>query len=247
MKGVILCGGKGTRLLPATRVTNKHMLPIFDGKVYKPMAQHCVEKLTEAGITDILIVTGGEHIGGIAEFFGGGKEFGCQFTYKVQAEAGGIAQALSLAEGFVRDGEDMCVILGDNIFEDSLQSSVKWFDNQTSRAAMVILKEVPDPGRYGVAEVEDNTIVGIEEKPKVPKSSWAVTGVYFYTAGVFDIISTLKPSGRGELEITDVNNYYVRNGEMACRFFKGWWTDAGTHESYRLANELVCQLATKQS
>jgi len=212
---------------------------------------------------EILIVTGGDHLGGIAEFFGSGKDFGCQVTYRVQNEAGGIAQALSLAKNFVGDGT-MCVILGDNIFQESLVESRMAFETSMGES-MVMLKEVPDPGRYGVAEVVLQSgsfelpvrtlselkempvpesgirfhIKSIEEKPKVPKSSFAVTGIYFYEDSVFDVIQTLKPSKRGELEITDVNNHYVKQGLMGCQMFKGWWTDAGTHESYRLANELL--------
>lgn len=239
IKGVILAGGSGSRLYPLTKVTNKHLLPVGG----KPMLQHCVEKLTEAGIDEILIVTGGEHVGAIAEFCGGGRDFGCKFTYKVQDEAGGIAQALSLAEGFVNPGEHMCVLLGDNIFEDSLLPTVMSFrlacEQELPPASLVMLKEVQDPERFGVAEVDEQKIVDIKEKPENPKSNLAVTGVYFYFSDVFDIIRMQKPSGRGEMEITDVNNEYIKREAMIYGIWDGWWTDAGTPESYRKANELV--------
>ena len=231
MKGVILAGGNGTRLMPLTRSVNKHLLPIGG----KPMLQHCVEKMTEVGIKDIMVITGGEHLGGIAEFLGSGCRFGCKFVFRVQEEAGGIAQALGLAEGFVE--RHVCVLLGDNIFEDDLQLAVETY--RRSYSAMVVLKEVMDAERFGVAELKDGVIVGIEEKPKNPKSNLAVTGIYFYEKGVFDIIRTLKPSNRGELEITDVNNWYIQQRMMSYVIMNGWWTDAGTHESYRLANRLV--------
>jgi glucose-1-phosphate thymidylyltransferase len=204
------------------------------------MLQHCIDKMSEAGITDILIVTGGEHLGEIAEYCGSGYEFGCTFTYKVQDEAGGIAQALALAEGFVRPGERMCVILGDNIFEDSLIESRVQYE-RSGKEAWVVLQEVEDPERFGVAEVADGDagkVLSIEEKPDKPKSNLAVTGIYFYDYSVFGVIRTLKPSGRGELEITDVNNHYVRSNSMGCSYWHGWWSDAGTHDSYRKANEL---------
>lgn len=239
IKGVILAGGSGSRLYPLTKTTNKHLLPVGG----KPMLQRCVEKLTEAGMEDIMIVTGGEHLGVIAEFFGSGKEFGCKFTYKVQDKAGGIAQALNLAEGFVSPGEHMCVILGDNIFEDSLKSSVERYlalnSHEGVPSAMVMLKQVEDPERFGVAEFVDGGIVSILEKPENPKTDLAVTGVYFYPSDVFEIIGTLKPSDRGELEITDVNNEYIKQVRMATDTWDGWWTDAGTPESYKRANELV--------
>jgi glucose-1-phosphate thymidylyltransferase len=242
MKGIILAGGQGTRLMPLTKVTNKHLLPVGG----KPMLQHCVEKLTEAGVSEIMIVTGGDHIGDIAEYLGSGKDFGCEFTYRVQDEAGGIAQALNLAKGFVREGESMCVILGDNIFEDSLESAVKWYSGD---GALVMTIEVEDPRRFGVAEIEFSetiksdtplcNVINIQEKPENPRSNKAVTGIYFYDHTVFDIIATLKPSGRGELEITDVNNEYIRQGRLKSLQWNGWWTDAGTPNSYRKANELV--------
>ncbi len=238
MKGIILAGGTGSRLYPLTKVTNKHLLPVGD----RPMIYHPVEKLIEAGIDEILVVTGVEHIGHVVGSLGSGKDFGCRFTYKVQDEAGGIAQALSLAENFVH-GDSMAVILGDNVFEDSIVRFVKDFKVQGS-GAKIILKEVPDPHRFGVAELEGDRVVGIEEKPAKPKTNWAVTGIYFYDGEVFNIIRTLKPSGRGEYEITDVNNFYIDRGKMTCGLFKGWWTDAGTFESLRRANRLSADAGT---
>jgi len=239
MKGVILAGGKGTRLMPATKVTNKHLLPVG----VKPMLQHCVEKMVEAGIEDIMVVTGGEHVGHMAEFLGSGAEYGCQTTYRVQDQAGGIAEALGLARGFVREGDSMCVLLGDNIFKDPLGPFVQAFleYRDVDYGAMVVLKKVSDPWRFGVAEVnaELREIVGIEEKPEKPKSNMAVTGIYFYDSSVFEIVDGLGPSERGELEITDVNNAYLIRGELSFSTMKGWWTDAGTEESYARANDLV--------
>lgn len=233
MKGVILAGGTGSRLFPLTKVTNKHLLPV--GK--KPMILHPIDKLVQAGIKDIVIVTGVEHMGDVVNLLGSGKDFGVRFSYKVQDEAGGIAQALGLVQDFIHDSK-FVTILGDNIFSDDLTPFVKAFENQKG-GAKVILKEVKDPGRFGVAELEGNRILGIEEKPKTPKSNFAVTGIYFYESSVFDVVRTLKPSGRGELEITDVNNYYVRQGTLTCDFFKGPWTDAGTFDSLYLANRLM--------
>jgi glucose-1-phosphate thymidylyltransferase len=233
MKGIILAGGTGSRLFPLTKVTNKHLLPV--GR--EPMIFHPVRKLTTAGIEEILVVTGVEHMGDVVTLLGSGKDFGCRFTYKVQDEAGGIAQALGLAENFA--GEDLvCVILGDNIFADDIRAYVKAFREQ-GRGARLLLKQVPDPQRYGVAEVEGSRVVRIVEKPKKPKSDLAVVGIYFYDSQVFDIIRTLKPSGRGELEITDVNNSYLRAGTLQCDRLTGWWTDAGTFDSLAAANELV--------
>jgi glucose-1-phosphate thymidylyltransferase len=233
MKGIILAGGTGSRLFPLTKVTNKHLLPV--GK--EPMIFHPVRKLTEAGIAEILIVTGVDHMGDVVNLLGSGKDFGCRFTYKVQDEAGGIAQALGLAENFA--GQDpLCVILGDNIFQDSIAPYVKAFAEQKT-GARLLLKQVHDPQRYGVAEVVGAKVVGIEEKPKAPKSDLAVVGIYFYDATVFDVIRTLKPSKRGELEITDVNNHFLKAGNLQCDRLQGWWTDAGTFESLAHANELV--------
>jgi glucose-1-phosphate thymidylyltransferase len=233
MKGVILAGGTGSRLYPLTKVTNKHLLPV--GR--KPMILHPVDKLIKAGIKEIIIVTGVEHMGDVVNLLGSGKDFGCEFSYKVQDQAGGIAQALGLTESFCR-GSKICVILGDNIFEDDLNSFSQSFHEQPN-GAKVLLKKVTDPQRFGVPELQGNKIIGIEEKPKNPKSSYAVTGIYFYDSQVFDVIKTLKPSGRGELEITDVNNFYVRNGTMTYDMFQGNWTDAGTFESLHLANQLM--------
>ena len=233
MKGIVLAGGSGTRLFPLTKVTNKHLLPI--GKV--PMVYHPIKKLLEAGITEILVVTGLDHMGHVVGLLGSGKDLNCEFTYRVQDEAGGIAQALGLARQFA-NGHRMVVILGDNIFEDPLTEYVKNFAVQKS-GARIILKEVADPERFGVAELKGDRVIGIEEKPQKPKSNLAVTGVYMYDSQVFEIIRTLKPSGRGEMEITDVNNAYIQRGELAYDVFKGWWTDAGTFESLHLANELV--------
>ena len=233
MKGIILAGGTGSRLFPLTKVTNKHLLPV--GK--EPMIFHPVRKLTEAGIAEILIVTGVDHMGDVVNLLGSGKDFGCRFTYKVQDEAGGIAQALGLAENFA--GQDpLCVILGDNIFQDSIAPYVKAFAEQKT-GARLLLKQVHDPQRYGVAEVVGAKVVAIEEKPKAPKSDLAVVGIYFYDATVFDVIRTLKPSKRGELEITDVNNHFLKAGNLQCDRLQGWWTDAGTFESLAHANELV--------
>lgn len=233
MRGVILAGGTGSRLFPLTKVTNKHLLPV--GK--KPMILHPVSKMVEAGIEEILVVTGVEHMGDVVTLLGSGKDFKCRFTYKVQDEPGGIAQALGLAEHFCR-GDKVAVHLGDNIFSDPLVPHVRAFAEQPS-GARILLKEVHDPQRFGVAEIAGDKIIGIEEKPKKPKSSLAVTGVYFYDSYVFEVIHTLKPSGRGELEITDVNNAYISRGDMTYSFMKGSWTDAGTFESLRLANEVM--------
>lgn len=231
MKGIILAGGTGSRLYPLTKVTNKHLLPVGD----KPMIYHPIEKLIEVGIDEILIVTGTEHMGAVVNLLGSGKDFDCRFTYKVQDEAGGIAQALGLAENFAGN-EPVLVILGDNIFETSLKEAVK---DYPGKGAQILIQDVPDPKRYGVAEIDGDKVISIEEKPEEPKSSYAVTGIYFYDPSVFECIKTLKPSGRGELEITDVNNYYIQKGEMKSSVLKGWWTDAGTPESYQIANELI--------
>jgi glucose-1-phosphate thymidylyltransferase len=235
MKGVVLAGGTGSRLFPLTKVTNKHLLPV--GR--KPMIYHPVEKLTEAGIDEILIVTGIEHMGDVVTLLGSGREFNCRFTYKVQDTAGGIAQALALGENFAH-GDSIVVLLGDNIFEDSLVDFVKDFSRQ-SAGAKIVLKEVTDPERFGVAELAGENIIGIEEKPSKPKSNWAVTGIYFYDGDVFNIIRTLKPSARGEYEITDVNNAYIKKGNLTCGRLRGWWTDAGTFESLRRADELASE------
>ena len=233
LKGVILAGGTGSRLMPLTKVTNKHLLAI--GR--KPMIYYPVEKLIDAGITEILIVTGVEHMGHVVSLLGSGAEFGCRFTYKVQDQAGGISQALGLAENFAH-GHPIAVILGDNIFETPLKKYADNFRTQQT-GARVLIKQVTNPQRFGVAQIADDKVIAIEEKPQKPKSDYIVTGIYFYDAEVFDIIKTLKPSGRGELEITDVNNAYIAIGRLAFDILDGWWTDAGTFESLTKANELV--------
>ena len=233
LKGVILAGGTGSRLYPLTKVTNKHLLPVGN----KPMIFHPIEKLTGLGIQDILIVTGTEHMGDVVNLLGSGAEYNCRFTYKVQDQAGGIAQALGLAENFA--GQDpIVVILGDNIFEDDLTAAARTY---TGNGAMILLKQVPDPQRYGVALLDGDKVIEIQEKPENPPTSFAVTGVYFYDSRVFSAIRDLKPSRRGELEITDVNNYYIRQNQMSSALLEGWWTDAGTPDSYRLANQLTIE------
>lgn len=233
MKGIILAGGNGTRLMPLTKVTNKHLLPV--GK--EPMIFHPIRKLIEANVRDILIVTGTEHMGDVVGLLGSGKDFGCEFTYRVQDRAGGIAEALGLARDFVHGGK-MVVILGDNIFEDSIAPHVGRFV-RSECPAMILLTNVRDPERYGVAEFALGVVAGIEEKPSKPKSNMAVTGIYMYDASVFDVIDGLKPSKRGELEITDVNNDYIAQGELIHGVLPGWWTDAGTHESLKRATALL--------
>lgn len=233
LRGVVLAGGTGSRLRPLTKVTNKHLLPVGP----KPMIYYPIEKLTGIGIEEILIVTGVEHMGNVVGSLGSGREFGCRFTYKVQDEAGGIAQALGLAENFAC-GQPLAVILGDNIFQASLKPHAERFLAQ-GVGARLLLKQVPDPKRFGVAEIRDGKVLGIEEKPGKPKSDYAITGIYFYDGSVFEIIRMLKPSGRGELEITDVNNAYIHKSQLAYDLLDGWWTDAGTFESLVRANELV--------
>jgi glucose-1-phosphate thymidylyltransferase len=236
MKGVILAGGLGTRMRPLTKITNKHLLPVFN----KPMIYYPLETLVEAGITDILIVTGGNNAGDFLRLLGNGKEFGLKhLNYTYQEGEGGIAQALDLAE-FFADKDLLCVILGDNIIEGSIKEHVAKFKKQ-GRGAQILLKEVPDPQRFGVPVLENGKVVRIEEKPKVPKSQYAVIGIYMYDSSVFDIISTLKPSNRGELEITDVNNAYIARGEMSYAVLDGWWSDAGTFESLLRATSLVAR------
>ena len=234
MKGVVLAGGLGTRLLPLTRATNKHLLPVFD----RPMIYYPLQTLINAGIRDILIVTGGPHAGDFLRLLGNGREFGLpDLSYTYQEGEGGIAAALALAEHFA-DGDRVCVILGDNLIEGSIAPAVARFRRQP-RGARIVLKEVPDAQRFGVAEVRDGRVVGIDEKPKRPKSPYAVTGIYCYDARVFDVVKTLEPSARGELEITDVNNWYLARGELMCEVLDGWWTDAGTFESLARANQLA--------
>jgi len=236
MKAIILAGGTGTRLYPLTKVTNKHLLPV--GKY--PMIFHAVHKLKQASLTDILIVTGKEHMGDVVSLLGSGNEIGVSFTYKVQDEAGGIAQALGLAEQFAGN-DQMVVILGDNVFADNISPYVEHFQNQSS-GAKILIQKVSDPSRFGVPELEGNRIISIEEKPRKPKSSYAVTGIYMFDHQVFEIIRSLKPSARGELEITDVINAYIERGELTFDVLRGWWTDAGTHASLARANELAKDL-----
>ena len=233
IKGVVLAGGTGSRLRPLTKATNKHLLAVGQ----KPMIYYPLEKLISAGIKEILVVTGVEHMGHVVSLLGSGAELGCEFTYRVQDQAGGIAQALGLAENFAH-GSAVAVILGDNIFYAGLQEYLDKFRRQEG-GARILLKDVEFPQRFGVAEISDSTVVRIEEKPKNPKSRYAVTGIYFYDAAVFDIIRALKPSARGELEITDVNNAYIERGQLYFDILEGWWTDAGTFESLNIANELV--------
>lgn len=233
LRGVVLAGGKGTRLGELTKVTNKHLLPV--GPL--PMVYYPIKKLIGCGILDILLVSGTEHMGDFVELLGSGKDHKCRLTYRVQDEAGGIAQALGLAEGFSRGARSL-VILGDNIFQDCLKGFVEESDKYPD-CAFVALKQVHDPQRYGVAEMKDGKILSIEEKPANPKSDYAVAGIYLYPPDVFEVIRTLKPSGRGELEITDVNNYYLKTGRLRYQTFKGFWTDAGTLDSLGVANQLV--------
>lgn len=276
MKGIILAGGNGRRLEPLTKVTNKHLLAVYN----KPMIYYPLQKIADAGVKDILIISGSEHADKFARLLGSGEEFGCKISYAIQREAGGIAQALALAEDFVCE-ENCMVILGDNIFEDNFSDAVKEFDSNVG--ARIFLKEVSDPQRFGVAELaaggaengaraaaENNAsggntasggakdggaggvtasggaVIGIEEKPKNPKTNWAVTGLYMYDSSVFKIIKTLKPSARGELEITDVNNEYIKNGLMKANFVKGEWTDAGTFESLFHANEIARRIVLQK-
>lgn len=240
LRGVILAGGLGKRLDPLTRITNKHLLPVY----CKPMIYYPIQTLVDAGIRDILIVTGGNNAGDFLRLLGNGAEFGLKhINYTYQRGEGGIADALSLAEHFAND-EKIVVILGDNLIEKSIKKYVEDFRKQTS-GAKILLKEVKDPERFGVAEVKGNKIVRITEKPKRPKSNLIVTGIYMYDSKVFDIVKTLRPSRRGELEITDVNNRYIEWDEMTFDVLKGWWTDCGTFESLLRANKLVSQEAEK--
>jgi len=241
IRGVILAGGLGSRLHPLTDVTNKHLLPVYN----RPMIYYPVQTLVEAGIHDILIVTGGNNAGDFLRLLGNGKQFGLKhINYTYQKGEGGIAEALSLAEHFAHGGK-VVVILGDNIIEKGIGKSVEAFRKQDD-GARVLLKEVEDPERFGVAEVRGDRLVGIEEKPKKPKSRYIVTGIYMYDARVFDIIRTLKPSGRGELEITDVNNAYIQRGEMQYDLLEGWWSDAGTFDSLLRANQLVAEASKER-
>lgn len=239
MKGVILAGGTGSRLYPLTKVTNKHLLPVYD----TPMIFYPLHTLVQADVKDILIISGPEHAGHFLRLLGSGKDFSrpsgkrIKLTYEIQDEAGGIAQALFLARDFV-DKDSCTVILGDNVFEDDFSETIQTFQ----QGACIFLKDVIDPERFGVADIEDDKVLGIEEKPKKPKSNYAVTGLYIYDYKVFDIIQSLKPSGRGELEITDVNNAYIKRSEMKASFVRGSWTDAGTFESLYRATTLARQM-----
>jgi glucose-1-phosphate thymidylyltransferase len=237
MKGIVLAGGTGTRLLPLTKITNKHLLPIYD----RPMVYYPIQTLVNAGVRDIMIVTGGRNAGDFLRLLGNGKQFGlAHLNYAYQEGEGGIAEALALAEHFA-DGDRICVILGDNIVEASIRDAVQAFEKQAA-GARILLKQVPDAGRFGVAELRNDRVVGIEEKPQQPKSDYAVTGIYMYDQSVFDKVRVLVPSDRGELEITDVNNAYIREDSLEFSFLEGWWTDAGTFESLLRAGNLVAQM-----
>jgi len=236
MKGVILAGGLGTRLHPLTKITNKHLLPVYN----QPMIYYPIQTLINAGITDIMIVTGGNSAGDFLRLLGNGKGFGLKhLNYTYQEGEGGIADALSLVEHFA-DDQPVCVVLGDNIIEKNIRAAADEYRRQGS-GAKIMLKKVHDPQRFGVPELDGDKVLQIEEKPKEPKSDYAVIGVYFYDATVFDVIKTLKPSDRGELEITDVNNHYIRRGEMTWNELDGWWTDAGTFESLLRASIMVAE------
>jgi glucose-1-phosphate thymidylyltransferase len=241
MKGIVLAGGTGSRLFPLTKITNKHLLPIYD----RPMIYYPIQTLVDAGIQDIMIVTGGRNSGDFLRLLANGKEFGLKhINYTYQEGEGGIADALALAEHFA-DGQQICVVLGDNIIEGSIRAAADQFRRQEA-GAHILLKEVPDAERFGVAEVSGSRILGIQEKPRQPKSNYAVTGIYMYDASVFEKIKTLVPSGRGELEITDVNNAYIAEGTMTFSFLDGWWTDAGTFDSLLRATNLVAQSANRK-
>ena len=236
MKGIVLAGGTGSRLFPLTKITNKHLLPVYD----KPMIYYPIQTLVDAGIEDIMIVTGGRNSGDFLRLLANGKHFGLKhIAYTYQEGEGGIADALSLCEHFA-DSKNVCVVLGDNIIEKNIRAAVEAFHAQ-GVGARILLKEVTDAERFGVAEFQGDRIVGIEEKPKHPKTNYAVTGIYLYDSTVFEKIHTCKPSRRNELEITDVNNAYIREGTMTYSFLDGWWTDAGTFESLLRATNLVAQ------
>lgn len=236
LKGVILAGGLGKRLYPLTKITNKHLLPVYS----KPMIYYPIQTLVDAGIKDILIVTGGNHAGEFLRLLGNGAEFGLKhINYTYQDGEGGIADALKLAEHFA-DNDKVVVMLGDNIIEKDIKKPVEEFKKQP-KGARILLKKVDDPQRFGVAQLKDKEIISIEEKPKKPKSDYAVTGIYMYDSRVFDIAKTLKPSRRGELEITDVNNAYLELGELEYSMLDGWWTDSGTFDSLLRANMLAAK------
>ncbi|HKQ50750.1 MAG TPA: sugar phosphate nucleotidyltransferase [Pyrinomonadaceae bacterium] len=236
MKGVVLAGGLGSRLRPLTVVTNKHLLPVYN----QPMIYYPIQALVNAGITDIMIVTGGNSAGDFLKLLGNGKAFGLKhLNYTYQEGEGGIADALSLVEHFAA-GDPVCVVLGDNIIEGNFRQAAESYQRQGG-GAKILLKKVPDPQRFGVPELDGRRVLRIEEKPVEPKSEYAVIGIYLYDSDVFDIIRTLKPSGRGELEITDVNNAYIARGDLTWDELEGWWTDAGTFESLLRASNLVAE------
>jgi len=233
MKGIILAGGTGSRLNPLTRVTNKHLLPV--GKY--PMIFYLIAKMKQARINDIIIISGKEHMGSVVNLLGSGHEYGVNFTFRIQDQPGGIAEALGLCETFVRN--DRCVVmLGDNVFQDNINSFVIDFEKQ-AKGAKILIKQVVDPTRYGVVDLRDDKIIGIEEKPQNPKSNYCVTGIYMYDNKVFDVVKTLKPSSRGELEITDVNNWFINDGSLTYDILEGWWSDAGTFQSLLNTNLLA--------
>lgn len=233
MRGIILAGGTGSRLWPITKVTNKHLLPVG----HYPMIYYPLHALIDAGIEDLMIVTGPDHMGHIVTLLGSGQQWNVRFTYQVQDSAGGIAQALGLARDFAR-GDRLVAVLGDNVFDYPLKQFISSFEHQ-GEGARILLYTVQDPGRYGVPELDGDRIVAIEEKPMNPKSNYCVTGIYAYNPDVFSVIDTLRPSGRGELEITDVNNHYIRQGNLKFDFLEGHWTDAGTFESFSRASALA--------
>lgn len=240
MKGVILAGGLGTRLYPLTKITNKHLLPVYD----RPMIYYPIQALVAAGITDIMIVTGGKKSGDFLSLLGNGSEFGLKhLNYTYQKGEGGIAEALGLCKHWVA-GDDICVILGDNLIEKNIVQAVSNFKEQGTgdkRGGKILLKQVHDPERFGVAELDGDKVTAIVEKPKNPKSDLAVIGIYMYDKRVFDIIDGLEPSARGELEITDVNNWYIEDGSLTYEVLDGWWTDAGTFDSLLRASDLVAK------
>jgi glucose-1-phosphate thymidylyltransferase len=236
MKGIVLAGGLGSRLFPLTKITNKHLLPVYN----QPMVYYPIHTLINAGIDDIMIVTGGFSAGDFLKLLGNGKEFGLKhLNYAYQEGEGGIADALSLVEHFA-DDEPICVVLGDNIIQNNIREAADDFRKQ-GKGAKILLKKVHDPQRFGVAEIDGDRVVQIEEKPKNPKSDFAVIGIYFFDNTVFDIIKTLEPSERGELEITDVNNHFINRNEMSWSELDGWWTDAGTFGSLLHASNLVAE------
>ncbi|HQU86254.1 MAG TPA: sugar phosphate nucleotidyltransferase [Pyrinomonadaceae bacterium] len=236
MKGVVLAGGLGSRLFPLTKITNKHLLPVYD----QPMIYYPIQTLVNAGIDDVMIVTGGNSAGDFLKLLENGEEFGLKrLSYAYQRGEGGIAAALALVEDFA-DDEPVCVVLGDNIIENNIRQAAEDFRKQ-GKGAKILLKKVHDPQRFGVPELDGDKVLQIEEKPQNPKSDLAVIGIYFYDSTVFEVIKTLKPSGRGELEITDVNNHYIGEGTMSWAELEGWWTDAGTFESLLHASKLVAE------